>query len=66
MPRAARAAELLRQRYQEMAAAYPQVLIARRTLLQSTGEYLEAVSSASRDAVLLEGMLLEGGLEPPR
>jgi cobalt-zinc-cadmium efflux system outer membrane protein len=65
VPRAEQAYQLFQARYREMAAAYPQVLIAQRTLLRSTDEYLAAVASASRDAVLLEGMLLDGGLEAP-
>ncbi|MDP6581154.1 MAG: TolC family protein, partial [Vicinamibacterales bacterium] len=65
VPRAEQAYQMFLARYREMASAYPQVLIAQRALLQSTDEYLDAVASASRDAVLIEGMLLEGGLEPP-
>ena len=65
VPRAARAHELLLARYQEMAAAYPQVLIAQRRMLQATDEYLEAVAARWREAVLLDGLLLEGGLDAP-
>lgn len=65
VPRAAESHGLFLSRYQEMAAAYPQVLIAQRTLFQVTEEYLEALASGWRAAILLQGMLLEGALEAP-
>ena len=37
-------------RFREMAAAYPQVLIAQRTLFQTTGRYLSALEEAHRAA----------------
>lgn len=57
--------ELFLQRFQEMAAAYPQVMIARRTLGQMRAEYVRALVEARHATVLLEGSLLTGGLEPP-
>jgi cobalt-zinc-cadmium efflux system outer membrane protein len=57
--------ELFSARAAEMAAAYPQVLIARRTLGQVRTEYVRALVEARHAAVLLEGFLLAGGLEPP-
>lgn len=66
LPRAAEAHRLFLSRYQEMAAAYPQVLVAQRTLFQIMEEYLAALATSWRAAVLLEGSLLDGALDPPR
>jgi outer membrane protein, heavy metal efflux system len=57
--------QLYAARAQEMAAAYPQVMIARRTLGQVRGEYVRALIEARHAAVLLDGFLLTGGLEAP-
>ena len=57
--------QLFSARAQEMAAAYPQVMIARRTLGQIRGEYVRALIDARHAAVLLEGFLLTGGLDAP-
>jgi cobalt-zinc-cadmium efflux system outer membrane protein len=65
VPRAARAVELYRRGFQQMAAAYPQVLIAQRTLFQSRVEYVQALVDLWRGAALFDGMLLSGGLEAP-
>ena len=48
-----------------MAAAYPQVLVAQRTRFQVTEEYLEALATSWRAAVLIEGRLLDAGLATP-
>ena len=63
-PRADESHRLFLARYQEMAAAYPQVLIAQRTLFRFTEEYLDALSAGWRAAILLEGLLLDGALGP--
>ena len=57
--------ELYRARFGEMAAAYPQVLIARRNLGQLRVDYVRSLVDAWQHAVLLEGLLLSGGLEAP-
>jgi cobalt-zinc-cadmium efflux system outer membrane protein len=57
--------QLFSARAREMAAAYPQVMIARRTLGQVRAEYVGALIEARHAAVLLEGFLLTGGLEAP-
>lgn len=57
--------ELYRDRFAEMAASYPQVLIARRNLGQVRADYLRSLIDAWQAAVLLEGMLLTGGLDAP-
>jgi outer membrane protein, heavy metal efflux system len=65
IPKAERAYQLYLARFKEMAAAYPQVLIAQRTLAQVQAEYLDALDDVWRHAVLLQGFLLEGGLADP-
>ncbi|PYV13052.1 MAG: TolC family protein [Acidobacteria bacterium] len=61
LPRAQAAYELYAARYREMAAAYPQVLIARRTLFQSSIDYVAALENLWRAVVPLQGyLLLEG------
>ena len=57
--------QLYLARAQEMAAAYPQVMIARRTLGQVRAEYVRALVDARHAAVLLEGFLLAGALDAP-
>src|SRR3984893_11471311 len=43
IPRAQKAYEMYTKKYQDMAAAYPQVLIAQRTLMQLEGSYVHAL-----------------------
>lgn len=52
-------------RFREMAAAYPQVLIAQRNLGQIRAEYVRALVDAWQNATLLDGLLLMGGLDAP-
>jgi cobalt-zinc-cadmium efflux system outer membrane protein len=65
LPRAHRAHELYRNSFQQMAAAYPQVLIAQRILLQLQRDYIHELVSVWKSAVEIEGMLLSEGLERP-
>ncbi len=48
-----------------MAAAYPQVLIAQRTLFQLQTNYITALEDDWVNSVALQGFLLADGLEPP-
>lgn len=57
--RAEEAYRLHRTRYGQMAAAYPQVLIAQRTLFEAEAAYVEALARLWKSVVLLQGMLLE-------
>lgn len=57
--RAEEAYDLYRTRYGQMAAAYPQVLIAQRTLFEAEAAYVEALARLWKSVALLEGMLLE-------
>ena len=65
LPRTEEAVRLYEAKFKEAAAAYPQVLSARRAHQEARVEYLEAAGEAWRHHVLLEGLLLEGGLAPP-
>jgi cobalt-zinc-cadmium efflux system outer membrane protein len=66
LPRAEEAYRLYLTRYREMGAAYPQVLIAQRTLFQMNDEYLQNLETAWRAALRIQGFLLEDdGLVAP-
>jgi outer membrane protein, heavy metal efflux system len=62
---AQRAYELYLQKYREGAVAYPQVLIAQRTLFDLQTNYISALESAWMNAVTLQGLLLTDGLDLP-
>jgi cobalt-zinc-cadmium efflux system outer membrane protein len=59
LPRAEEAYTLYRRSYEQMAAAYPQVLTAQRTLVQSQDQYLDALDRAWAAAITLEGFVLD-------
>jgi len=65
LPKAQEAYDLYLARFREMGAAYPQVLIAQRTLFQVRAQYVETLVELRQDDLLIRGMLLAGGLEPP-
>lgn len=65
LPRAEQAYEMYLSRFRQMAAAYPQVLIAQRTFFQVQGEYVDALVDVRQLAVAVEGLLLTGGLDAP-
>jgi len=65
LPRAQRAYEMYLSKFRQMAAAYPQALIAQRTLFQSQTEYVSALVDLWQNVVQLRGMLLKGGLDAP-
>jgi hypothetical protein len=48
-----------------MGAAYPQVLIAQRTLFQLQTEYVASLQNLWTSALTLQGFLLTDGLEAP-
>lgn len=64
VPRAREAYRTYLANFRQMAAAYPQVLIAQRTLFQVEVEYARALIQLRESAVGLRGFLLEGGLDP--
>lgn len=65
VPRAQKAYELYLGSFRQMAAAYPQVLIAQRNLFQLQEDSVRAVVNVWRSAVEIQGLLLMGGLEAP-
>src|SRR5712675_570639 len=65
IPRAQKAYEMYSKKYQEMAAAYPQVLIAQRTLIQLKVSYVTALESFATSSLSLQSYLLTDGLESP-
>lgn len=64
VPRAREAYRMYLTNFRQMAAAYPQVLIAQRTLFQVEVEYARSLVQLRESAVGLRGFLLEGGLDP--
>ena len=65
LPRAQKAYELYRDNYQNMAAAYPQVLIAQRTLFQLQVDYIHALETAQMNALQIQDFALSDGLAAP-
>jgi cobalt-zinc-cadmium efflux system outer membrane protein len=65
IPRAERSFRLYSEKYQEMAAAYPQVLISRRTWLQTNLDYIAALEELYRAALPLRGFLIGEATEGP-
>jgi hypothetical protein len=48
-----------------MAAAYPQVLISQRTLVQLEADYIQALESAWQSSLVIRGFGLIDGLSEP-
>jgi cobalt-zinc-cadmium efflux system outer membrane protein len=65
IPRAQKAYEMYARKYQEMASAYPQVLIAQRTLIQLEVSYITTLETFATSSVSLQSFLLTDGLEAP-
>lgn len=65
LPRAEQAYKLYQANYQNMAAAYPQVLIAQRTLFQLEADYVQALDSAWQSSLAIRGFGLMDGLAEP-
>ena len=65
IPHAQEAYDLYRGKYEQMAAAYPQVLIAQRTLFQLEADYVISLANLWANAVALQGFLLTDGLGSP-
>jgi cobalt-zinc-cadmium efflux system outer membrane protein len=66
IPRAKRSYELMLQRWGQMGASYPQVLLAQRTLFSLQTGYINALEQLWINSLALEGFLLTDGLEAPR
>jgi len=66
MPQADEAYQLWKTKFSQMAAAYPQVLIAKRTTFQVRQKYVSSLVRLQQNSTQLEGFLLGGGLDTPR
>lgn len=65
LPKADEAFQLYFAQFKKMSAAYPQVLIAQRTMAQVRKQYIDAIVDYRKSATELEGFLLTGGLDAP-
>jgi len=65
LPRAKQAYKLYQTNYQNMAAAYPQVLISQRTLFQLEADYIQALENAWQSSLVIRGFGLMDGLSEP-
>lgn len=65
IPRAESAYKLYLEKYNNMTAAYPQVVIAQRTLFQLRADYVMALESAWVNSIALRGFMLTDALEAP-
>lgn len=65
LPKAQRAYELYLQKYHKGGAAYPQVLIAQRTLFDLQSRYISVLEDAWINAITLQGLLLTDALDLP-
>jgi cobalt-zinc-cadmium efflux system outer membrane protein len=65
IPRATRAYELYLKKYQDMAMAYPQVLVSQRTLFQLQVAYIAALGNVWQNAIALQNYTLKDGLDAP-
>ncbi|MGQ0736216.1 MAG: hypothetical protein ACT4QD_21505, partial [Acidobacteriota bacterium] len=50
-------------RYREVAAAYPQVLIAQRSLFELSSRYVLSLEGAWRSSLTVQGLLAGDGLD---
>ncbi len=65
LPKADEAFQLYLAQFKKMSAAYPQVLIAQRTMAQVRKQYIIAIVDFRKSSTELEGFLLTGGLDAP-
>lgn len=66
LPTAEKAYELYLKSYKERRSAWPQVLVAQRTVYQLSEDYTRSLYELRRAEVELRGLLLTGGLTAPR
>jgi cobalt-zinc-cadmium efflux system outer membrane protein len=65
LPRARRAYELYLDKYQNMAQAYPQVIVSQRTLFELEVHYINSLNRTWQNAIALQNYTLQGGLQTP-
>jgi cobalt-zinc-cadmium efflux system outer membrane protein len=66
LPTASRAYELYQKNFKDRRAAWPQVLVAQRTVYQLNEDYTRSLADLRRAEVEIRGLLLTGGLAAPR
>ncbi len=65
IPQAEKAYRLYLQKYNNMTAAYPQVLVSQRTLFQLQMDYVAALENLWTNSAAIKGFMLTDGLEAP-
>src|SRR5215813_10664923 len=65
LPRAKRGYQFYLAGFKQMVAAYPQMLIAQRTLFQAQDTYIDALVGVWQSAIQIQCFLLTGGLDAP-
>jgi cobalt-zinc-cadmium efflux system outer membrane protein len=65
LPMARRAYEVQSTNFRQRRAAWPQVLVAQRTFVELSQEYVQALLELRRAEVAINGLLLVDGLAPP-
>ncbi len=65
IPKAARAYELYLNKYRQMAAAYPEVLVSQRTWFRLEVTYVQTLEHLWENAIALQNFTLTNGLEAP-
>ncbi len=65
IPRARRAYELYLNKYRQMGAAYPQVIVSQRTLFELQVGYLEVLENLWSNVIALQNYTLTDGLTAP-
>ena len=63
LPRARRAYQLYLDKYQNMAQAYPQVIVSQRTLFELEVHSIDSLDRVWQNAIALQNFTLQGGLE---
>lgn len=66
LPTAQKAYDLYLKSYKERRSAWPQVLVAQRTVYQLNEDYTRSLTELRRAEVEVRGLLLTGGLTAPR
>ena len=65
LPKAMRSYQLYLDKYHQMGAAYPEVLISQRTWFQLQVSYIETLNHLWENAIALQNFTLSGGLAAP-
>jgi cobalt-zinc-cadmium efflux system outer membrane protein len=66
IPRATKAYKLYLAKYQNMGAAYPEVIVSQRTLFQFQVAYIGVLEQLWRNAISLQNFMLSNGLSAPQ